>query len=92
MLDVEAEAVAERAEQIERVAGGEAASAAVPGPIGSIRNPSSPGGARQRLIGRGSVRPGGWSMKNWPGVPGIDVAALDAEQRVRPDRIDRRRP
>ena len=25
---------------------------------------------RQRLIGRGSTRSGGWSMKNWPGMPG----------------------
>src|SRR5262245_4353749 len=45
-------------------------SARVPGPIGSIRNASSPGGARQRLIGRGRTRPGASSMKNCPGIPG----------------------
>src|SRR5439155_23189811 len=45
-------------------------SARVPGPIGSTRNASSPGGARQRLNGRGSRRPGASSMKNWPGTPG----------------------
>src|SRR5256714_13625608 len=44
--------------------------ALVPGPIGSIKTPSSPGGARQRLIGRGRRRPGASSMKNWPGRPG----------------------
>src|SRR6266568_9377407 len=43
--------------------------AAVPGPIASMRNASSPGGARQRLIGRGSRRPGASSMKNCPGTP-----------------------
>src|SRR5688572_12254009 len=47
-----------------------AARARVPGPIGSTRKPSSPGGARQRLIGRGKRIPGGRSMKNWPGIPG----------------------
>ena len=26
-------------------------------------------------------------MKNWPGTPGVEPAALDAEQRVRPDRL-----
>ena len=45
-------------------------SARVPGPIGSIRNASSPAAARQTLIGRGSTRPGASSMKNWPGMPG----------------------
>src|SRR5581483_10658902 len=45
-------------------------SARVPGPIGSIRNPSSPCGARQRLMGRGRTRPRASSMKNWPGSPG----------------------
>ena len=40
-----------------------------PGPIGSIRNASSPAAARQTLIGRGSSRPGASSMKNWPGTP-----------------------
>src|SRR5204863_8256058 len=44
--------------------------ARVPGPIASIRKASSPGGARQRLIGRGRRRPGASSMKNWPGTPG----------------------
>src|SRR5205807_3416686 len=33
-------------------------------------NASSPGGARQRLIGLGSRRPGASSMKNCPGSPG----------------------
>jgi hypothetical protein len=56
-LDVEPEPLAERAEDADAVA-------RVPGPIGSIRNASSPGGARQRLIGRGSSRPGASSMKN----------------------------
>src|SRR5438876_239987 len=45
-------------------------SAAVPGPIASMRKASSPRGARQRLIGRGSTRPGASSMKNCPGAPG----------------------
>ena len=58
-------------------------SACVPGPIGSIRNASSPGGARQRLIGRGSSRPGASSMKNCPGCARLEPAALDPQQRVR---------
>src|SRR5438034_673859 len=45
------------------------ARALVPGPIGSIRNASSRGGAKQRLIGRGNARPGASSMKNCPGIP-----------------------
>src|SRR5215212_11129079 len=44
--------------------------ARVPGPIASIRNQSSPAGAAQTLIGRGSTRFGAASMKNCPGVPG----------------------
>ena len=47
-----------------------AQSARVPGPIGSIRKPSSPSGARHSDIGRGSSRPGASSMKNCPGMPG----------------------
>ena len=50
--------------------GSSAQSARVPRPSGSMRNASSPGGARQRLIGRGSSRPGASSMKNCPGRPG----------------------
>src|SRR5829696_563082 len=46
------------------------ASARVPGPIASMRNPSSPGGAEHRLIGRGRTVSGGCNMKNWPGIPG----------------------
>ena len=42
----------------------------MPGPIGSIRKQSSPASARQSDIGRGSTWPGGWSMKNCPGIPG----------------------
>src|SRR5262249_12972668 len=49
--------------------GSSSASARVPGPIGSIKNASSPRGAKQRLIGRGSTRPGASSMKNCPGPP-----------------------
>ena len=67
--------------------GSRAQSARVPRPSGSMRNASSPGGARQRLIGRGSRRPGASSMKNWPGRPGSSVAALDAQQRVRPEAL-----
>src|SRR5204862_6526909 len=48
--------------------------ARVPGPIGSIRNPSSLGVARQRLIGLGDRRPGASSMKNWPGMPALSPA------------------
>src|SRR5205823_392545 len=47
--------------------------ALVPGPIGSIRKPSSLDVARQRLIGRGKSRPGTSSMKNWPGIPGSSL-------------------
>src|SRR5205823_2155446 len=36
----------------------------------SSRKPSSPRGATQSDIGRGSNRPGASTMKNWPGVPG----------------------
>src|SRR5215211_5879121 len=43
--------------------------ARVPGPTGSMRNPNSCVRAMQRLIGRGRRRPGGESMKNWPGFP-----------------------
>ena len=69
-LDVEVEAVAERAEHVQLVAAARARRArACPGPIGSIRNASSPAAARQTLIGRGSTRPGASSMKNWPGTP-----------------------
>src|SRR5712691_2888580 len=50
--------------------GSSAHNARVPGPIASIKNASSLGGARQRLIGRGSSRPGASSMKNCPGTPG----------------------
>ena len=66
-----------------------AQSAWVPGPIASSRNASSPGGAWQRLIGRGSTRPGASSMKNWPGTPGSSPPTLEPEQRVRPDRLVR---
>src|SRR5436190_21911205 len=44
--------------------------ARVPGPTPPGRNASSPAGAWQRLIGRGSTRPGASSMKNCPGRPG----------------------
>src|SRR5581483_11143421 len=47
-----------------------AASARVPGPIGSSRKASSPRGARHSDIGRGRTRPGASSMKNCPGMPG----------------------
>src|SRR2546425_2595933 len=47
-----------------------AQSDSVPGPIGSIRNASSPAGARQSENARGRSRPGASSMKNWPGDPG----------------------
>ena len=42
-------------------------SARVPGPIGSTRNPSSPPGARQRLIGRGSSWPRRAQHEELPG-------------------------
>ncbi len=61
------------------------AMARVPAPTGSTRNPSSPRGARHRLNGRGSTRPGASSMKNWPGAPGLEPAAADAYERVRAD-------
>ena len=70
-VDVEIEAVAERAEDGELVAWLERAERARAGPDRDRSGrPSSPGGARQRLIGRGSTRPGGESMKNCPGLPG----------------------
>ena len=55
----------------------------------SIRNASSPRGARQRLIGRGSSRPGASSMKNCPGTPGSSPPRLDTQQRVRADLLVR---
>src|SRR5918996_4603674 len=61
-----------------------AARARVPGPTGSMRKASSPGGARQRLIGRGRMWPGGESMKNWPGRPGSSAPRATRSSRYGP--------
>ena len=64
----------------------------VPGPIGSIRKQSSPACARQSDIGRGSTCPGGLEHEELAGDAGLDRAGLDAQERVRPDRLGARRP
>ena len=47
-----------------------------------------PAGARQRLIGRGSSRPGASSMKNCPGDARVERSPRSTPQeRVRPDRL-----
>ena len=69
-LDVEPEAVAERAEDVDRVAGLERGERLRPGPDRVEQERELAAGARQRLIGRGSSRPGASSMKNCPGMPG----------------------
>ena len=56
----------------------ECASARVPGPDRVDQERELPGGARQRLIGRGSSLPGASSMKNWPERPGRASRARSA--------------
>ena len=87
LLDVEPVAVAERAEDVELVARLDRGQRARSGPIASSRKLSSPGGAWQRLIGRGRSRPGASSMKNCPGTARLEPASLDADQRVGADRL-----
>ena len=71
----EVEAVAERAEHVQRAprprARRASACRARSGRSGSRAHRPR---ARQSDIGRGSTCPGGWSMKNWPGMPGLDRA------------------
>ena len=74
-----------------RSPGPSSARALVPGPIASEGGAELPRGAIERLIGRGSTRPGVSSMKNWARMPRPTVAPLDAQERVRPHGPGRRR-
>ena len=88
-LDVEVEAVAERARgrrSRRRVAS--AQSASCPGRSGSTRNASSPGGARQSESGAAAAARR-LEHEELAGDARLEPAALEPQQRVRPDRAFR---
>ena len=91
-LDVEPEAVAERAEDVDRLARLEGASACVPGPIGSMQEGELTG-RREAEAHRPRQQPAGrLEHEELPRDPRLEPAALDLEERVRPDRVDSQRP
>ena len=53
-----------------------------------MRNWSSPRGARQRLIGRGSTLPRCLEHEELPRDPRFEIASLEPEERVRADLLD----
>jgi len=59
----------------------------VPAPIGSIRNASSPGGARQSESAPREQAAGRLEHEELPRRARVELAALETEQRVEPDRL-----
>ena len=86
--DAQVEAVAERAEDVDRAHRPPARTArAFPCRSGSMRKSSSPGGAWHRLIGRGEHAAGHLEHEELTGLSRVDAAALEPEERVGAERL-----
>ena len=86
-LDREIEAVAERAEHVDRVARGERAERACPGADRVDEERELPFRREAEAHRAREHAPRGLEHEELPGSPGLETAPLDAEERVRPDGV-----